>query len=346
MKRPEESPALVHCDMYYDRFDRNVWEEFVSKYSNSIKSIYDLYCLNFGEIESIQSFRNLEIWKLNSHHSMEVENNPGIKDQLKLPNLKYLRFCYCCLDRTFLHQMAEHKNHFGYKLISSNQKITSLNLKNEIKFGRQLNEEPFQELDVFYNLRIESFKACFIFIDNPYNEYEVLSKFTDSLKNVKTLDLYLTFKFNLKHDFSNTISKCLKFFSKLTELEVLTLKLNGNRGAFKHLNCVLFRNCKKLKVLNLNLERINDFYDSYFFHNCGEYLKSIQSLNVKHLKYDHFFMENLKNCKNLTRLYVSGVDQKSYIQCRRNFPSDYLNTNLKSIVITYSDYIFPFVIKK
>ena len=120
----------------------------------------------------------------------------------------------------------------------------------------------------------------------------------------------------------------------------------GIVGAFKHLNCVLFRNCKKLKVLNLNLERINDFYDSYFFHNCGEYLKSIQSLNVKHLKYDHFFMENLKNCKNLTRLYVSGVDQKSYIQCRRNFPSDYLNTNLKSIVITYSGYIFPFVIKK
>ena len=89
-----------------------------------------------------------------------------------------------------------------------------------------------------------------------------------------------------------------------------------------------------------------DFYDSYFFHNCGEHLQSLKSLNIKRIKYDHFLMENLNNCKNLTRLFVSGVDKKSYSQCRKNFPSDIMKTNLKSIVITYSDYILPFVIKK
>ena len=151
MNRPKECPDLIHCDLYYDRLERNIWEKFVSKYSTSLKTIYDLYSLYMGEIESLQSFENLEIWKLHSHHSYEVENNPNIKDKLELPNLKSLRFCYCCLDRTFLHQMAEHKNHFGYKLISSNQKIT---LTSPLKLICYMEFDSYFEIDHARNVFI------------------------------------------------------------------------------------------------------------------------------------------------------------------------------------------------
>ena len=330
---------IIHFDLFSRKFYKHVWDNFVAKYSEHLISVFHLYTLNCKELVKMQSFRNLKFWEFNTHHSYNLDNNSEIiGSDLHYKNLRKLCICYCCMDYPFSHNIQTHDFHFLSKLINNNRQIVSLTIRNDIDFSRQFIKTPFKEMDLFFNLNLLEFKGEFYFKDDIYNDYDVLMKLSRSMKNVKKLDIKIRVQFSLKNDNTFTMSKIMKFFENLVNLEELDLNFDGVTVQFRNIKCEVFHNCKKLKKLSIFTDRYTDYFDSTFFTNCQENLHSLRILKIKRIKYDKNLMKKISQCKNLTKLFFSCLNLKEYQKCKFYFKNE-SSLHIKSIELVLKDFM-------
>ena len=315
----ENCENVVHCDLYYQKFYKHVWEKFQKKYEKSLISIYDLYNLKFNQKYNPSIYENIFIFK----------------------KLKKFELSYYFFDYPNTHNNHYNMYHFIPKLIQANPQISTLHLNNEIDFSSQNIKGKFNEMDLFLNLKLNEFKGTFYFNDNSLNNYEVLMEMSRAFKKLKKLILTIRVHITLSTDNTYTMKNIMKFFGNLIELQDLNLTFDGITDLFNEINCYSFNMCKKLKKLSIQLSTSNDYFNSCFFINCNENFPSLREINVKRIKYDNNILNLLSSCKYLTKIHLSCLNMKEYLKCFKKFEKQKLRKNVKSIEFILNNHMIP-----
>ena len=310
---------ITHLDIMLDALFPNVKNKLLKSYKKSLTSLTNLSAVSSEDITFLNNFSNLKSINFRKH----ILNFDDRSDIPKfLPKIKILEYHYHNFYRRMKNLVCEP---LIDSIIDNNPSISKVIVKHNLSFYGDTS----QVYGLFRLKEIRFFQSCFIFSNHQINDFGLLYKLSEILKNTKfiKLKIYILKCGQIKTTIE--IDKIMKFFDKLTRLESIDLEIfesnNTLCGKFKS---DYFINAKNLKSLRL--------YGAYpyletFFQDVEVNMPNLFVIKTELVDMSKTTLHQIIGLKNLKNLQIKLVSSHSF---------NYTNKLIKYLVKTNIRYFY------
>ena len=310
---------ITHLDIMLDALFPNIKNKLLQSYNKSLKSITNLSAVSAQDIAYLNNFSNLNYINFRKHvlNFDERAEIPKFLPKIKILEYHYHNF-YGRMKNLVCEPLID-------SIIESNPTISKVIVKHNLSF--------YGDTSQVYGLlklrEISFFQSSFVFSNHQDNDYNLLYKLSESLKNTKFIKLKLFF---LKcGDIKTTIDidKVMKFFTKLVCLESIDLELYESKNTqYGILKSCFFKNAKNLKCLKLNGTYPNL---ETFFQNIRENMPNLSVIKSELVNMNKTTLHQIIELENLKNLQIKLISSDAL---------DYSNKLIKYLFKTNIRYFY------